>query len=114
MLLVLIHLYFHSLEDLLLLRQSVDGPHILHELLDGCFSDFFSSCCPCKSNGDGAGSQCRMPRSNWAFAWCSHSAVSPCREELCWLLENSMLKSQLGRLQQELRLAKEKGSEHNG
>ncbi|KAM9019365.1 ninein-like protein isoform 2-T3 [Ara ararauna] len=37
------------------------------------------------------------------------------REELCRLLEeNSVLKSQLGRLQQELRLAKEKGSEHNG
>ncbi|XP_062470338.1 ninein-like protein isoform X2 [Pezoporus occidentalis] len=37
------------------------------------------------------------------------------REELCQLLEeNSVLKSQLGRLQQELRLAKEKGSEHNG
>ncbi|KAM9562016.1 ninein-like protein isoform 1-T1 [Guaruba guarouba] len=37
------------------------------------------------------------------------------RQELCRLLEeNSVLKSQLGRLQQELRLAKEKGSEHNG
>ncbi|XP_009331988.1 PREDICTED: ninein-like protein [Pygoscelis adeliae] len=36
------------------------------------------------------------------------------REELCRLLEeNSLLKSQLGRLQQELRLAKEKGSEHD-
>ncbi|XP_064302643.1 ninein-like protein isoform X6 [Phalacrocorax carbo] len=36
------------------------------------------------------------------------------RGELCQLLkENSLLKSQLGRLQQELRLAKEKGSEHD-
>ncbi|CAM9898838.1 unnamed protein product [Bubo scandiacus] len=34
------------------------------------------------------------------------------RGELCQLLENSLLKSRLGRLQQELRLAKEKGSEH--
>ncbi|XP_051469930.1 ninein-like protein isoform X2 [Apus apus] len=35
------------------------------------------------------------------------------RGELCWLLEeNSLLKSQLERLQQELRLAKEKGTEH--
>ncbi|KAM6083808.1 ninein-like protein isoform 2-T2 [Theristicus caerulescens] len=36
------------------------------------------------------------------------------RGQLCRLLEeNSLLKSQLGRLQQELRLAKEKGSEHD-
>ncbi|XP_075352872.1 ninein-like protein isoform X4 [Mycteria americana] len=36
------------------------------------------------------------------------------RGELCWLLEeNSLLKSQLQRLQQELRLAKEKGSKHD-
>ncbi|NWR63918.1 NINL protein, partial [Bucorvus abyssinicus] len=34
----------------------------------------------------------------------SHSAVSPCRGELCQLLEeNSLLRSQLRRLQQELR-----------
>jgi len=54
-----------------------------------------------------------MPRANWAFAWFSHSAVSPCRGKLCRMLEeNSLLKSQLGRLQQELRLAK-KGSKHD-
>ncbi|KAM7117530.1 ninein-like protein isoform 4-T13 [Ciconia maguari] len=36
------------------------------------------------------------------------------RGEPCWLLEeNSLLKSQLQRLQQELRLAKEKGSKHD-
>lgn len=55
-----------------------------------------------------------MPRANWVFAWFSHSAVSPCGGELCQLLkENSLLKSQLGRLQQELRLSKEKGSERD-
>lgn len=58
-----------------------------------------------------------MPRANWAFARFfhdfSHSAVSPRRGDLCWLLEeNSLLKSQLGRLQQELREAK-KGSRHD-
>lgn len=40
--------------------------------------------------------------------------LSPCRGELCQLLEeNSLLKSQLRIIQQELRLAKEKGSEHD-
>lgn len=49
------------------------------------------------------GASVEYQEQTWPFPWFSHSAVSPCRGELCWLLEeNSLLRSQLGRLQQEL------------
>ncbi|KAM6129475.1 ninein-like protein isoform 2-T2 [Pterocles gutturalis] len=44
-----------------------------------------------------------------------HLEETVAKGELCQLLEeNSLLKSQLGRLQREMRVAKEKGSEHDG
>lgn len=50
------------------------------------------------------------------FVWCdfSHFSFSPCRGEQGWLLEeNSLLKSQPWRLQEELREAKEECSRHD-
>lgn len=121
MLFVHIPFYFPSIKtyySFSTFDSSLFSLHILLELLDGYFSEFFSSSCPHNMDVNRKGRLCKMPRANWAFVWflcdCSHFSLSPTRGEQSWLLEeDSLLKNQPGRLQQEQRKAKEECSRHD-